>query len=206
MRNSFLFALAGATCATLLGFLIAYITTPVQIRGHKIVDFFATLPSAIPGPVLAVAMIFAWMLPPFRLYNTPWIILVAYVVAFLPYVVRSVSGGLKAAEPQLEEMGWMCGGSWFAVLRNIVVPNVQGTIWTGWLLVFLMAFREIPLSTMLYREGTETVGVLLFHLKTEAGGLEVTSAVALVVMGLTTVGQLLIRRATHRGRPAEVGR
>jgi iron(III) transport system permease protein len=206
MRNSLLFALAGATCATLLGFLIAYMTTRVQIRGRKIMDFLATLPSAIPGPVLAVAMIFAWMLPPFRLYNTPWIILVAYVVAFLPYVVRNISAGLKAAKPQLEEMGWMCGGSWFAVLRDIVVPNVRGSIWTGWLLVFLMAFREIPLSTMLYREGTETVGVLLFHLKTEAGGLEVTSAVAVVVMILTTVGQLVIRRATHRGQMAEGGR
>jgi iron(III) transport system permease protein len=206
MRNSFLFALAGATCATLLGFLTAYMTTRVQIRGRKIVDFLATLPSAIPGPVLAVAMIFAWMLPPFRLYNTPWIILTAYVVAFLPYAVRNISGGLKAARPQLEEMGWMCGGSWFAVLRDIVVPNVRGSIWTGWLLVFLMAFREIPLSTMLYRDGTETVGVLLFHLKTEAGGLEVTSAVAVVVMILTTVGQLVIWRATHGSGQAEGGR
>ena len=49
------------------------------------------------------------------------------------------------------------------------------------MLVFLMAFREIPLSTMLYTDGTETVGVLLFLLKTESGGLEVTSAVSVVV-------------------------
>jgi iron(III) transport system permease protein len=204
MRNSFLFALAGATCATLLGFVIAYTTNRVQIRGRKVLDFLATLPSAIPGPVLAVAMIFAWMLPPFRLYNTPWIILVAYVAAFLPYAVRNISAGLKAANPQLEEMGWMSGGSWLTVLRDIVVPSARDSIWTGWLLVFLMAFREIPLSTMLYRDGTETVGVLLFLLKTESGGLEVVSAVAVVVMVLTTAGQLVIRRATNGGRLAEV--
>jgi iron(III) transport system permease protein len=199
LRNSFLYALAGATCVTLLGFVIAYISTRVRTSGSKVLDFLATLPSAIPGPVLAAALTFAWMMPPMKLYNTPWIILVAYITAFLPYAVRNIAGGLKAANPQLEEMGWMCGGSWLAVLRDVVVPNASGSIWTGWTLVFLMAFREIPLSTMLYREGTETVGVLLFLLKTESGGLEVTSAVSVVVMILTVVGQLAIKQIAHRG-------
>mgnify|MGYP006910666455 CR=1 FL=1 len=68
----------------------------------------------------------------------------------------------------------------------------------GWILAFLMAFREIPISTMLYTQGTETVGVLLFMLKSETGGLEVVSAVSVVVMIITTAGQLLVEKLGMR--------
>jgi iron(III) transport system permease protein len=199
LRNSFLYALAAATAATLLGFMVAYVVTRTRIPGRKLLDFLAMVPSAIPGPVLAAAMIFAWMTPPLKLYNTPWIILVAYITAFLPFALRNITGGLEATNPQLEEMGWMCGGSWLTVLHDIVVPGLRSGIWTAWMLVFLMAFREIPLSTMLYTESTETVGVLLFLLRTEAGGMEVTSAVSVVVMVLTVAGHMTVKRATHFG-------
>lgn len=96
LRNSLLYALASATGATVLGFLVAYVSTRTRIAGRKALDFLASIPSAIPGPVLAAAMIFAWMLPPLKLYNTPWIILVAYVVAFLPYPLRNVAGKLRS--------------------------------------------------------------------------------------------------------------
>ena len=191
--NSFLFSFIGATCATILGFFVAYFSQRTHTFGHKFLDFLATAPSAIPGPVLAAAMIFAWMLPPLELYNTPWIIIISYVAAFLPYTLRNITGGLKSFNAQLEEMGWMCGGSWLRILRDIVIPNLRGCIWTGWMLAFLMAFREISLSSMLYANGTETVGVLLFLLKSESGGLEVTSAVSIVVIVLTVIGHRIIK-------------
>ena len=200
LRTSFLFAVGGATCATLLGLGVSYITHRTRIPGRRVLDFLATAPSAIPGPVMAAAMIFAWMNPPFRLYNTPWIILVAYTAAFLPYTIRNIGGVLKGMDPKLEEMGWMCRGTWLKVLRDIVFPSIRRGMLTGWILVFLMAFREIPLSTMFYTEGTETVGVLMFLLKTEAGGLEVVSAVAVVVLAVTAVGQFAVG---HLGQPAK---
>jgi iron(III) transport system permease protein len=197
-RNSFAYAVISATGTTLLGFVVAYMSIRTRRPGGRFLDFLATMPSAIPSPVLAAAMIFAWMLPPLKLYNTPWIIIVAYVTAFLPYTVRNIAGALRTLHPQLEEMGWMCGGAWLTVLRDVVIPCIKGSLWTSWMVVSLMAFREIPLSTMLYTKGTETVGVLLFLLKTEAGGLEVTSAVAVVVMALTVIGQTVVRRAIQR--------
>jgi len=156
------------------------------------------MPLAIPGPVLATAMILAWMNPPLRLYNTPWIILVAYVAAFTPYAVRNVSGVIKGMDPALEEMGWMSGAPWARTMRDITVPLIGRGLWAGWILVFLMAFREIPISTMLYTQGTETVGVLLFTLKSQAGGMEVVSAVAVTVVAITLIGQLLVEKLGMR--------
>nr|MBC8249464.1 iron ABC transporter permease [Anaerolineales bacterium] len=194
LRNSLVFASTGATLATLLGLIAAYISVRTRMVGRKVIDFLATMPSAIPGPVLAAAMIFAWMNPPVSLYNTPWIIIVAYVTAFLPYAVRNVAGVLEGMDPTLEEMGWVSGASWARTMRNITVPLIGRGLWAGWILVFLMAFREIALSTMLYTQGTETVGAVLFMLKSETGGLEVVSAVSVVVMVITIAGQLLVEK------------
>lgn len=200
LRNSLLFAVGGATCATLVGLGVSYITHRTRLFGRRALDFLATAPLAIPGPVMAAAMIFAWMNPPFRLYNTPWIILAAYTAAFLPYVVRNIGGVLKGMDPRQEEMGWMSRGSWTRVMRDIVLPTIRGGILSGWMLVFLMAFREIPLSTMLYTQGTETVGVLMFVLKTEAGGTEVVSAVAVVVLVITAISQSVVGRLSGARR------
>jgi len=198
MRNSLAFAAGGATVAALIGLVVSYISVRTRMPGRKALEFLATMPLAIPGPVLATAMILAWMNPPLRLYNTPWIILVAYVVAFTPYAVRNVSGVIKGMDPALEEMGWMSGASWARTMRDITVPLIGRGLWAGWILVFLMAFREIPISTMLYTQGTETVGVLLFALKSQAGGMEVVSAVAVTVVAITLIGQLLVEKLGMR--------
>jgi iron(III) transport system permease protein len=194
LRNSFLFAAGGATCASILGLIISYITQRTRLRGRRILDFLATAPLAVPGPVIAASMIFAWTAPPLRFYNTPWIILLTYTVAFVPYAVRTVGGVLKGMHANQEEAGWLSGRSWARVFGDVVLPIVRRGVWAGWMLVFLMAFREIPISTMLYTQGTETVGVLMFILKTEAGGLEVVSAVAVIVVLLTAIGQLAVGR------------
>jgi iron(III) transport system permease protein len=196
LRNSFLFAAGGATCASVLGLVVSYIVLRTRLRGRRILDFLATAPLAVPGPVIAASMIFAWTAPPLRLYNTPWIILVAYTVAFVPYAVRTVGGVLKGMQQSQEEAGWLSGGSWARVFGSVIFPIVRRGVWAGWMLVFLMAFREIPISTMLYTQGTETVGVLMFILKTEAGGLEVVSAVAIVVLILTAMGQMAVGKLT----------
>ena len=198
MRNSLAFAAGGATVAALIGLVVSYISVRTRMPGRKALDLLATMPLAIPGPVLATAMILAWMNPPLRLYNTPWIILVAYVVAFTPHAVRNVSGVIKGMDPALEEMGWMSGASWARTMRDITVPLIGRGLWAGWILVFLMAFREIPISTMLYTQGTETVGVLLFTLKSDVGGMEVVSAVAVTVVAITLIGQLLVEKLGMR--------
>jgi len=198
MRNSLAFAAGGATVAALIGLVVSYISVRTRMPGRKALDLLATMPLAIPGPVLATAMILAWMNPPLRLYNTPWIILVAYVAAFTPYAVRNVSSVIKGMDPALEEMGWMSGASWARTMRDITVPLIGRGLWAGWILVFLMAFREIPISTMLYTQGTETVGVLLFTLKSDVGGMEVVSAVAVTVVAITLIGQLLVEKLGMR--------
>ncbi|MCD6232672.1 iron ABC transporter permease [Candidatus Aerophobetes bacterium] len=187
-RNSSIFAAVAATAAIFIGFISSYFSIRTRIAGRRILDFLVTLPLAIPGPVLATAMILSFI----NLYNTPWIIIIAYTVAFAPYAVRNVSGALQKIDPALEEIGWMSGSSWIRTIKDIIFPLIKSGVFIGWILVFLIAIREIPLSTMLYTQGTETVGTLLFSLGFETGGLEVVSTIAVIVMGITIIGYLII--------------
>jgi len=191
-RNSIVFAAVAATAAIFIGFISSYFFIRTRIAGRRILDFLVTLPLAIPGPVLATAMILSFINPPLLLYNTPWIIIIAYIVAFTPYAVRNVSGALQRIDPALEEIGWISGSSWVRTIKDIMFPLIKSGVFIGWILVFLMAIREIPLSTMLYTQGTETIGTLLFSLGFETGGLEVVSAIAVIVMGVTIIGYLIV--------------
>jgi len=202
LRNSLIFASLAASAAALLSFVIAYICARTRLPGRGFLDLMATFPLAIPGPVLATAMILAFMNPPFVLYNTPWIIILAYIVAFTPFALRNLSGSLRAIDPALEEVAWLSGASWLRGLKDILLPLLRPEILTSWILVFLMGFREIPLSLMLHTQGTETVGVVLFSFW-ETIGVEAVSALAVIVMLVTLAGHLILGKLGGR---LEVGR
>ena len=202
LRNSLIFASLAASAGALLSFVVAYICARTRLPGRGFLDLMATFPLAIPGPVLATAMILAFMNPPFVLYNTPWIIILAYIVAFTPFALRNLSGSLRAIDPALEEVAWLSGASWLRGLKDILLPLLRPEILTSWILVFLMGFREIPLSLMLHTQGTETVGVVLFSFW-ETIGVEAVSALAVIVMLVTLAGHLILGKLGGR---LEVGR
>lgn len=202
LRNSLVFATFAAGAAALLSFLIAYISARTKLAGRGFLDLLATFPLAIPGPVLATAMILAWIRPPLALYNTPWVIIVAYIVAFTPFALRNLSGSLRAFDPALEEAAWASGASWLSGLRDILLPLLRPGMLTSFVLVFLMGLREIPLSLMLHTQGTETVGVVLFSFR-ETIGVETVSALAVVVILITVGGHLIVGKLG--GRRIEVG-
>ncbi len=196
LQNSLIFAIIAAGIAVLLSFLTAYISTRTKITGRGLLDLLVTFPLAIPGPVLATTMILAWMKPPLVLYNTPWIIIVAYVVAFTPFALRNLSGSFRSLDPGLEEAAWLSGASWLRGLKDVLLPLLKPGILTSFILVFLMGMREIPISLMLHTQGTETVGVVLFSFR-ETIGVEAVSALAVIVILITLAGHLIVGRLSR---------
>lgn len=195
--NSTLFGVFSATIALILGSLATYLANRSSFKGRKMIEFFASWPMAVPEIVMAVAAILAWINPPFKLYNTPWIIIITYVAVSLPFVVKNVSGLIQNIDPELEEMTWVLGASYFKTFRKIIIPLIKPGLKTGWVLSFLFALREIPISVMLYASGTETIGVLLFNLRSDTGGLEVISALAVIILILTIAGNQMIKGFTY---------
>jgi len=69
IRNSIIFGIAAATVAAALGSVVSYVANRTNFKGGKALEFLGTWPIAIPGTVMAVAAILAWINPPFKLYG-----------------------------------------------------------------------------------------------------------------------------------------
>src|SRR5215218_9155218 len=83
-RNTFILGFLSATIGTLLAVVISYITARKAIAGWRALAFLATAPVAVPGIVLGVGLFLSYTRPPFVLYGTLCILLIAFVTIALP--------------------------------------------------------------------------------------------------------------------------
>ncbi len=190
--NSMGFGILAASVTVVLGTAVAYISTKTVTRGRKVLELLATCPLAVPGTVMAVAATLAWINEPLKLYGTPWIIIITYFAACLPFGVRNINGLLQGMDPILDDAARVAGASGLKTFRDITLPAIIPGMRIGWITSFLMVLREIPISIMLYSVGSETIGVLFYRMRSDTGGLETVSAIAVIVIVLTILGNLLI--------------
>ncbi len=192
--NSLLLASAAATLVVFLGAGIGYVSR-ARVRGTGLLDLLVTIPYAIPGTVVALAMILAWSRPVLgiRLYDTVWIILLAYVTRFLAFGVRTAAAGLAQVHGSLEEAARISGARPLDAFRDIVLPIIRPSLVAGWILAFIPAVAELTLSILLISAGHETIGVVIFGLHDE-GKIALSAALAVLVTTVLVVINLLARR------------
>lgn len=199
IENSLRLAGGAAVCCTVLGLGIALLLTRGKHRSNTALDVSATLPQALPGLVIAVG----WLLiaPMLGIFNTPWVILGAYVMAFLALVVQSVRAPLASVSSTLEEAARSSGASPLRALLDVTTRLAAPAALTGGVVVLLTAVRELTISILLVAPGTQTLGVSIFNLQ-QAGDYGGASALALLVamagiLGLSATAALANRRANN---------
>ncbi|OGB98399.1 MAG: hypothetical protein A3G35_02745 [candidate division NC10 bacterium RIFCSPLOWO2_12_FULL_66_18] len=197
MRNSLVLAASAATFAVVLAILIAYVQVRTRVRGKGFLEALVILPFAVPGTVVALAMILAFLRPllGLSLYNTIWIILVAYVARFLTLAVKPVAAAFTQVHTSLEEAARSSGASLSRSLRDITIPLIRSALVSGWFLAAVPAITELTLSVLLWSAGNETIGVMVFNMH-EEGKVLLSSALAIVVMAVALTSNLLLRRLT----------
>lgn len=192
-KNSIFYGIVAASIAVIIGVIVSYIANSRKVKGGKFLEFIASMPMAFPNIVMALAAILAWSNPPAKLYGTKWIIIITYTALFLPLAIKNISGLIQNQDTSLESAARMCGASKLKAIKDITLPLLKSGMKSGWMVCFLIALREIPISLMLYSYGNETIGVLLFNLRSDSGGIEMTSAIAVIVILLSIGGRLILR-------------
>ena len=185
--------LAGLVCAV-LGLAIATLVTRTRSRDNGALRVVAMLPQAVPGLVIAVG----WLVlaPRIGLFNTPWLILAAYVTAFVALVVQTVSAPLRATPLTAEEAARVAGASRLRALLDVSWRMALPAAVTGGVLVVLTAVRELTLSALLLSPGSQTLGVAIFNLQ-QAGAYNAASALSLLVTLVGLAGaRLAVRQAS----------
>ena len=193
--NSILLSLlAGAVC-TVLGLAIGTVVTRTRARSNGLLRAVAMLPQALPGLVIAVG----WLIiaPRIGLFNTPWLILCAYIMAFIALVVQSVSAPLRSTPLTAEEAARMSGATRLRALIDISWRMAIPAAIAGGTLVVLTAVRELTISVLLLAPGAQTLGVTIFSLQ-QAGSYNAASALSLVITVVGLAGLGLAARHSSR--------
>lgn len=202
ISNSLIAAAGAATLASLVALFVAYVQVKTRLPGRSSFDFFASLPYATPGTVVALAMImtfsvsFMGVLP--SLYNTLALILVAYFVKYLSFSVKTVTDGYRQIDDVLAEAARMSGATWAQTMRTIWVPLLMPALVASWFLVFMPALSEMTMSLLLTGPSLETIGTLTFQLQEYAdasgGG---ASVLALIVISAVILINFLVKRLSR---------
>jgi iron(III) transport system permease protein len=180
--NSFLLAGGAAAILFALSIAFAYLIERRAAGLRAPIEALIETPYALPGIVLAVALILLFLRPlpviGVSLYATPWIILIAYLARFLAPAMKPVLAAMGQIDPLHEEAARLDGARTLRTLRHIALPILAPAASAGALLAFLIAFNELTVSALLWSAGNETLGVVLFGLQ-EAGLAGEAAAVAI---------------------------
>lgn len=184
--NSTVLALGAAIICSLAGYFLSQAGKQLHRRVNKVKEAFIAIPYAIPGTVLALALVLttlSWKLP---LYNTLGIILLAYVAKFINFSYRIINDGVAQVDQSLIDAAHVAGANSWQVFRRIWLPLLRPFLMASFFLVFMPAFSELTMTVLLTGPGNETIGTLIFQLQeygdASGGGAAVLAFCVLVLI------------------------
>lgn len=188
LMNSLMLSAGAATLCGVVGFVIAL--GVIRNRRSKAIttaDYLIAMPIGIPGTVFGVGMLWAYVASP--LYLTIWILLLAFVIRYSVYAVRSMSAGIIQIDRALEEAAVVSGAPPARAFLFVDVPLLKPVIAALWLMVFLIVMRELSVSVILYSPTSVTLPILTWsYLNDGSYGI----ASALSILQLVVVGAVVI--------------
>jgi putative spermidine/putrescine transport system permease protein len=199
IARSFVIALVTLGVTLLVGVPAAY---ALYVRGGRLarmLEEIITLPLAIPGLAIALALLLTYGgLSDFR--RSFLFIVVGHVVFTLPFMVRSVIAIFAAIDVKtLDESAASLGASPWRRFRDVIVPNARPGILAGSLMVVTLSLGEFNLTWMLHTPLTKTLPVGLAD-SYASMRLEVASAYTLVFFVMIIPLLIAMQLFANRGR------
>lgn len=168
LKNSILVSTIGASICMILAILVSWVIHRTKYKLRFVVDYITTLPISIAAIVMAVGILWSWIYVDnwlhIGVYGTIWLLIIACISRFITYGVRSTSSTLVQIGPELEESARVCGASWSKTLLRITVPLLKPGIVSGWILLFIVFFRELAMVLLLYSTKSITLSILIYEL------------------------------------------
>ncbi len=190
LLRSLILSTVGATACVVFAGAVAYLVQRSRSRLIPWLGLIANFPIGIPGIVLGLGMMWAYITWP--IWGTIWILVVAYLTLFMPYGVRALGANLTQIHRELEESSRVHRGTWLRTITLIVVPLLRSGVYSAWILLFIIFIREISTAVLLSSVDTQVFPVLIFQQWT-GGNFGVMSAGALLLSGVMLVVILLFR-------------
>ncbi|MBW2028519.1 MAG: iron ABC transporter permease [Deltaproteobacteria bacterium] len=195
VKNSLYVAVGSATIGMLLYTLVAYVVTRSSFAGRKILDLICYIPWAMPGIVLALGFVWAFMSLPITapLYGTLWIMIMAYLTRGFPLGTRTMTSTMIQIHRELEESARVHGASWTRTFVSIWLPLLKSSLITGWIFLFVIAFKDLTVVVLLYGSKTMVLSTLFFSYW-DSADLEEACVTGLIMFLITFIGCMIVLR------------
>ena len=199
LGNSLILAVGAATICAVLGTLIVIAVRKSRSKLGKVVEVVGLLPEMLPGIVLVIGIMLFWnriynVIP---LYNTLGIMILAYVVLFLPYTIQYVTSSFTQISGSLEAAARVFGGSPGYIFRRVTLPLIMKGVFAGWTMTFIIAFRELVTASLIAPPNTLVVSTYIVR-EFEQGSVSVGMAMAVLCVLFTTTALLILNRSIDR--------
>src|SRR3981189_3261655 len=190
-----------------LAFAIGYTIHRTNVAGRRSIDLISTLPVAVPGLVVGVAYLWAWIGIPGGLYGTIWILALAFIARFMPDTVKALSTSFLQIHPEPQEAACACGKGVLGTIRTIVLPLARPGVLAAMTLLCMLAIRELGSSLFLYTSNTLVMSVLLldYYVGGNLGKTAAFSLVQIVLLGVLIGGANWLSRGAAQGSVARSG-
>lgn len=179
VMNTLILAVGGAMIGVVIGFICSFIVLRTRVWYRTSLDYVIMLPAVVPSVVYGISMLWTYIFVPLPIYGTLWLLLIGYVVGFIPFAYRAIHSSLSQVDKSLDEAATMVGVGWTRRMLEITVPLVRPGMLAGWMLLFVIFVRELAVSVFLYSPGSEVLPVLVYN-KYEEGQYPTLSAMAMI--------------------------
>lgn len=189
LKNSLILGVGGATLGVILSIFVAYVIVKVRTKAAGILESLSFLSFSFPGIVIGVG--FMWFFVQTPLYGTIWVLLIAYIATYLPYGIRPMSSAFIQIHTSLEESSRVSGAGAWTTMRRIVIPLLIPGIVSGWILMATMFVRELTVSVVLSRPGSEVLAVQILRFS-EDGLWGQLSALGIIMIVISSTLVMLV--------------
>ena len=181
--NSIFVSSISAFIAVLAAVFFTYYSLRSKVKGRGLLEGMGMLPIAFPGLVLGVGLLWAFISLPIGIYGTLWVIILAYIIKYIPHGIRFESEPLLQIHPELEDASRISGASLLHTIRKITLVLLKPAIIGGWVYIALITFRELGAAILLVSPGNEVISAVLYTMW--AGGhIEHTIAAIMILAAI----------------------
>lgn len=203
IRKSLFLAVSSATICSVIGTAVVIAVRKSKGFLKKTLEGISLLPEMLPSIVLVIGLMLFWnaIYKVIPLYNTIGIMVLAYVVLYLPYTVQYVTSAFTQINESLLEAGRTFGGTPVYVFCRVTLPMISRGIFAGWMMIFIIAFRELVTASLIAPPNTLVVSTYI-NREFEQGSVSLGMAMAVLCVLITTTALLVFNRFVGKRKGA----
>ena len=200
-KNSILLSSVGATVAMTIAVITAIYAAFHSSLFSKFVDLVIKSPATIPALVISLSFLTTFSGAPFYLSGTMLILMLAFIVIYIPPGAISATAAITQVGRDLREASYVAGANEGRTIRRVVLPLALPGFAAGWTLVFVHMMGDLSASALLSGVRTPVIGFAILTIwETASFGLLAAFSTIMCLLSATVVGLMtwLVRLNTRR--------